>query len=142
MKPDPARLADFLAALPRGHDYAVELRNADWYRDDVFALLDGAGASLCLHDLVDAPAPFPPPGPIYYRRFHGPRGACRGRYGRRGLRAAAAEIATLSLAGRPCYAFFNNDLNADAVVDAATLETLVAGALATPSARGRQPLSP
>ncbi|MGI5863483.1 MAG: DUF72 domain-containing protein [Myxococcales bacterium] len=130
MKKDPARLAAFLEALPAGHDYAVELRNPDWYCEEVFDLLDRHSASLCLHDMIDAPAPLPPPGPIYYRRFHGLHGSYGGRYGRRALMRPAAEIATLAAAGRPCFAYFNNDRNADAVFDAATLEALLAEALA------------
>ncbi len=129
MKKDPARLEGFLQALPGGHDYVVELRNPEWYCEEVFALLERCSASLCLHDLTDAPAPSPPPGPIYYRRFHGLHARHGGRYGRGGLRRPAAEIAALAASGRPCFAYFNNDRNAEATLDAATLATLVTEAL-------------
>jgi uncharacterized protein YecE (DUF72 family) len=121
MKPDVGRLSAFLEALPPGSDAVVELRNEDWYRDEVFEALEQHGASLCLHDLVDAQAPFPPPGPLYYRRFHGTMGAYGGRYGRAGLRGAVAEVAAMARAGRPCFAYFNNDVGGAAIVDAATL---------------------
>lgn len=128
MKPDIPRLTAFLRALPAGPRYVVEPRDPAWYRDELFDALQEAGASLCLHDLVDAPVPWPPPGPILYRRFHGTRAAYAGRYGRRALRPAAAEIAALAGAGRPAFAFFNNDAGAAAVRDAAALAGLVAEA--------------
>ncbi len=130
---DVPRLGDFLSALPSGFARAVELRSAEWYRDEVYDLLEEQGAALCLHDRVEVEAPFPPPGPFYYRRFHGAKDPS-GLYGRRRLRRAASEIAALARAGRECYAFFNNDLGGAAVSDAQSLSKQVAEAL---SAEGR-----
>lgn len=121
MKPDIARLAAFLQALPAGFERVVELRNPDWYSEAVFQTLDDHGASLCLHDLLDAEAPFPPPGRLYYRRFHGALGAYSGPYGAERLAPVAAEIVGRLEAGVPCFAYFNNDASADAVFDALDL---------------------
>jgi uncharacterized protein YecE (DUF72 family) len=136
MKPDLPRLVAFLRALPPGPRYVVELRSPEWYGDALFEALDGLGVSLCLHDLVDAPDPWPPPGPLLYRRFHGTRGAYGGRYGRRALRPQAAKIAALAAAGRPAFAFFNNDAQAAAVRDAATLLELLDEALGAVAGAG------
>lgn len=128
MEPDLPRLRDFLSALPPHFPRAVEFRSEGWYRDDVYELLEEQRAALCLHDRVEAEAPFPPPGPFYYRRFHGAANHS-GLYGPARLRRAAAEIASLARDGRECFAFFNNDLEGAAVRDAVALVRLVAGAL-------------
>ncbi|MBI5545318.1 MAG: DUF72 domain-containing protein [Deltaproteobacteria bacterium] len=125
MKPDPPRLKAFLDALPGGFQPVVELRNPDWYCDAVFEVLEEAGASLCLHDLVEASAPFPPPGRLYYRRFHGAGSPYAGRYGPRTLTRFALEMERLAESGRPCFAYFNNDAQAHAVLDALDLRALL-----------------
>ncbi len=127
MKLDLPRLADFVQALPDGFPYVFEFRSEDWYCDEVYEALNDLGVSLCLQDKLLAKTPFPPPGPIYYRRFHGDRYA--GRYGHRRLRPAAAEIAVLSRRGQMCFAYFNNDAGGAAIVDALALREEVADAL-------------
>jgi uncharacterized protein YecE (DUF72 family) len=58
LKKDPPRLADFLALLPPGHRAAFEFRHDSWFDDEVYALLQGAGAALCLSEREDnAPPP-------------------------------------------------------------------------------------
>lgn len=129
MKKDLPRLCEFLEALPAGFAYVVEPRGEDWYDEDFFEALNDLNVALCLHDLIDVKVPYPPPGPIYYRRFHGTTAKYAGRYGRSGLRQPASEIAALAHSGTPCFAFFNNDLNAAAISDAQDLKSLVAEAL-------------
>ena len=58
LKKDPPRLRDFLAVLPPDHRAAFEFRNDSWFADDVYELLRGAGACLCLSEREDA---LPPP---------------------------------------------------------------------------------
>jgi uncharacterized protein YecE (DUF72 family) len=48
LKCDPARLADFLAELPGGQRTAFEFRDASWFSEEIYSLLRGANASLCL----------------------------------------------------------------------------------------------
>jgi uncharacterized protein YecE (DUF72 family) len=57
LKKDAARLRDFLALLPPGHQAAFEFRHDSWFDDEVYALLRGAGASLCLSEREDASQP-------------------------------------------------------------------------------------
>ena len=58
LKKDAARLRDFLALLPPDHRAAFEFRNPAWFDDEVYALLKGAGAALCLSEREDnAPPP-------------------------------------------------------------------------------------
>jgi uncharacterized protein YecE (DUF72 family) len=57
LKKDVPRLADFLALLPGGHLAAFEFRNDSWFDDEVYALLKGAGAALCLSEREDHSPP-------------------------------------------------------------------------------------
>lgn len=50
LRRDVDRLAGFLDALPDGMRAAFEFRHASWFDDEVFKLLTGAGASLCIAD--------------------------------------------------------------------------------------------
>jgi uncharacterized protein YecE (DUF72 family) len=56
-KKDAARLAEFLKLLPDGHRAAFEFRNDSWFDDETYALLQGAGASLCFSEREDGSAP-------------------------------------------------------------------------------------
>ena len=58
LEKDAARLRDFLQRLPQGHQAAFEFRSETWFCDEVYALLQGAGAALCLSEREDnAPPP-------------------------------------------------------------------------------------
>jgi uncharacterized protein YecE (DUF72 family) len=58
LKKDLARLAEFLQLLPAGHTAAFEFRNESWFADEVYDVLKGAGAALCLSEREDnAPPP-------------------------------------------------------------------------------------
>ncbi len=70
LKKDLPRLADFLPLLPAGHMAAFEFRNATWFSDDVYSLLQGAGAALCLSEREDnAPPPLVETAPWGYVRL-------------------------------------------------------------------------
>jgi uncharacterized protein YecE (DUF72 family) len=58
LKKDLARLEQFLRLLPAGHTAAFEFRNESWFADEVYEVLKGAGAALCLSEREDnAPPP-------------------------------------------------------------------------------------
>jgi uncharacterized protein YecE (DUF72 family) len=57
LKKDAARLRDFLQVLPDGHRAAFEFRHDSWFDDEVYALLEGAGASLCVSEREDSTPP-------------------------------------------------------------------------------------
>lgn len=70
LKKDPARLRDFLQLLPEGHRATFEFRHASWFDDEVYALLQAAGAALCLSEREDGlPPPLVPTAPWGYVRL-------------------------------------------------------------------------
>jgi uncharacterized protein YecE (DUF72 family) len=70
LKKDLVRLAEFLRILPADHRGAFEFRNDSWFSDDVYELLKGAGAALCLSEREDnAPPPLVETAPWGYVRL-------------------------------------------------------------------------
>jgi uncharacterized protein YecE (DUF72 family) len=122
------RLDEFLSVAPRRMRWAVELREASWLDDDVFALLARHGAALCIHDLLPR-HPWELTANWTYIRFHGPNALhakYQGRYGSRRLAPRADQMARWLDDGVDVYAYFNNDYDGHAYADAATLRTQLA----------------
>jgi uncharacterized protein YecE (DUF72 family) len=137
------RLDEFLSVAPRSMRWAVELREASWLHDDVFAVLRAHGAALCIHDLLPD-HPWELTTDWTYVRFHGPNALQRkywGRYTGRRLAPVADRLQRWLADGRDVYAYFNNDYEGHAVKDARWLrdrleEERPGGA--TAEARGRR----
>jgi uncharacterized protein YecE (DUF72 family) len=120
---DTGRLDDFLAAVPSRLRWAVELRDPSWLHDDVFSVLARHGAALCIHDLLPG-HPWERTAGWTYVRFHGPRAVDHpyaGRYGGRRLWRPARTLEGWLAEGCDVYAYFNNDIDGHAPVDAAWL---------------------
>lgn len=137
LKRDDTRLADFLPLLPPGLRCTVEFRHPSWFDDAVFDLLARYGVALCIGDHHHAPAPWLATAPFVYVRGHGPGGVYSGRYGADELAAWAERIAGWAQAGRPVFAYFDNDIGGAAPLDAHALKALLAAPAASGAARSR-----
>jgi uncharacterized protein YecE (DUF72 family) len=121
---NPARLAAFLEAAPKGFRWAVEFRDPSWLCEDIYALLRTHGVSLCIHDLIER-HPRVRTANWVYLRFHGDEYA--GSYSPQALSATARRIRAHLADGHDVYAFFNNDIGGHAVRNAADLRRYVEG---------------
>ena len=93
LKRDVDRLASFLEILPDDLRGAFEFRHASWFDDEVFALLESAGASLCIADSgSDHDTPLVATADFGYLRLT-PRGLRRGRSSFLGREDPAATLA-------------------------------------------------
>jgi uncharacterized protein YecE (DUF72 family) len=133
--PDLQRLSTFLAALPRftpGDDgprvgplrHVIEFRHETGVTDDVLELLRRHDVGICLHDMPGGPTGTAARAitcPTVYVRFHGGTGKYSGRYQDRVLDAWAAWLTPHIEAGGEVFAFFNNDIDAQAPEDARRL---------------------
>jgi uncharacterized protein YecE (DUF72 family) len=121
--PPCIRVDDDEATHPVAH--VMEFRDPSWYVDGTYALLAEHGVSLCLHDkrgsAIDAPAV----GPVVYVRFHGTSGHYHGSYSGAELDRWADRLAGYWREGRDVYAFFNNDPEAVATMNARDLRARV-----------------
>ncbi|MEA2688249.1 MAG: hypothetical protein QOD51_856, partial [Candidatus Eremiobacteraeota bacterium] len=122
---DDDALRGFLDTLPSHHRYVVEFRHPSWYAEPVYALLRERGISLCLHDLRGSVAPIVITGPVLYVRLHGPVRAYAGSYRRARLEQWAATIRELAPQVDATFVYFNNDQNAYAPRNAATLREML-----------------
>jgi uncharacterized protein YecE (DUF72 family) len=126
-KRNVARLDELLSVAPTHHRWAVELRDPSWIHDDVFDALARHGAALCVHDLI-ADHPWVRTTDWTYLRFHGPNAQQTkywGRYGPRRLAPIATRLRGWLDDGVDVYAYFNNDHEGHAVVDAEALRRML-----------------
>jgi uncharacterized protein YecE (DUF72 family) len=121
------RLEEFLKKLPRGHRYAIELRNATWMNDDVYALLREHNAAYCIYELAGYHTPFITTADWTYVRLHGPtQFKYQGSYTDAQLAEWADRIREWAKSMKAIYVYFDNDDSAHAVRNALTLKELVA----------------
>lgn len=123
------RLGEFLDIAPTSRRWAVELRDPTWIHPDTFAVLRDHGAALVWHDLLPE-QPFERTTDWVYARFHGPNAVAdryRGRYGPRGLAPWVDRLGVVLDSAGDVYAYFNNDYDGHAVVDAQTLRASLIG---------------
>jgi uncharacterized protein YecE (DUF72 family) len=120
---DLDRLEAFLKMLPKAMRPAFEFRDHSWENDDVYALLDGAGAALVLADRPGWRMGNVVTGGWSYIRFHQGRRTSPF-YARAKLRRWADHIAALP--ARDVYIYFNNDELGAAIGDARTMMELLA----------------
>ena len=119
------RLEHFLAILPRDVVSVFEFRNRSWYVPRTYDLLERYGASFCAHDMPGSASEPIAVGPVAYVRFHGDEGKYWGRYSDEGLLTWADWMLEQRRAGRPVWAYFNNDIDAHAIHDAQTLKSMI-----------------
>lgn len=124
---DDARLADFLALLPKGGRHTVEFRHPSWYDPAIFRLLADHGVALTLSDHHHAPAPWEVTTDWVYVRGHGPGGRYYGAYPEAVLRDWAHRIEAWRAQGRDVYAYFDNDIRCAAPADALALKAMLGG---------------
>jgi uncharacterized protein YecE (DUF72 family) len=125
------RLETFLKALPRRRRHAIEFRDPSWYADEVFALLERHNVTVCVHDMAGSASGRLAIGPFVYVRFHGVQ-KYSGRYDDRTLDAWADWLAACARAGKPIYAYFNNDTGGHAPRDAVRLREMVTARVGPP----------
>lgn len=122
---DNERLAAFLNALKRypGKRWAFEFRHESWLDEATYALLEAAGAALCVPIHPDLPRDARLTAPWSYLRFHA------GRHGigfdHAELSEWAAQIERFLAKGADIYAYFNNDPEGRAIADARALGKLL-----------------
>lgn len=119
---DPERLATFLEAASTEYRWAVEFRDTDWLKKEVFDILKSHNTALCIHDMIDH-HPVEVTADWIYLRFHG--GHYGGSYSHQRLISEAARIDDWLRDGLDVFAYFNNDAHGYAVDNARDLKRYV-----------------
>jgi len=120
LRADPVLLDTALARFPADIRVAVEPRDTSWWSDGIREVLTARGAALCWADRAGHPVtPLWRTAAWGYLRFHEGTGRPWPRYTSRALRDWATRVADTWEAADPVYAYFNNDQEGAAVLDAA-----------------------
>jgi uncharacterized protein YecE (DUF72 family) len=119
------RLTGFLHVLGRyaGQRFAFEFRHSSWLVPPVYALLEQAGAALCLPVLPSLPLDVRVTADWTYVRMHGGRAGIG--YEGVELRWWARRLRAFLDEGRDVYVYFNNDAEGYALRDAEHLRRLM-----------------
>ena len=119
------RLEHFLTVIPPDVVSVFEFRNRSWYVPQTYELLERYGASFCTHDMRGSESERIAVGRTAYVRFHGCGGKYWGRYPDDRLLSWADWMLEQARGGRPVCAYFNNDIDGHAILDALTLKSMV-----------------
>jgi uncharacterized protein YecE (DUF72 family) len=127
MKRNEELLENFLSLLPQEYDHVLEFRHQSWIDDAVFDILHQYNAGLCIFDMPGFTCPLVATGDFAYIRFHGSANLYASCYSNDELAQWAGRIAHLGKNLKAIYIYFNNDAEAFAVKNAATLTNYLCG---------------
>lgn len=129
MERDDERLAWFLGAVPSWMRPVLELRHPSWNDEAVFEILERHAAAYCVMSGAGLPCILRATTDFAYVRLHGPDEdwLYAGSYSDEHLGWWADRIREWQAQGRCVYAYFNNDGDGNAVRNARTLRSFVAG---------------
>jgi uncharacterized protein YecE (DUF72 family) len=119
------RLAEFIAALPKGYRYTFEFREHSWYNDEVYAILRKNNCAFCIYELEFHLSPTQITADFVYIRLHGPGYKYQGSYTDAKLSEWAQQLQAWQKAGKDVYIYFDNDQEGYAAFNAITLQKLV-----------------
>src|SRR5687767_14250815 len=125
------RVARFLQKLPRSYQHAIEFRHPAWMNDATHDLLRAHKAANVWISSLRMPPDYTVTADFIYLRFHGLKDGAYHNYTAEELAPWAKQLRNAAERGLPCYAYFNNDLNTRAPLNAEALMRMVGG-LAVP----------
>jgi len=123
IKIDLKLLDNFLRQLPQNYRNVIEFRHKSWYVEEVYQLLKNYQAAFCMVSAPCLPADAIATSPTAYIRFHGADRWYRYDYSDEELGQWAEKIKGLPV--EDCFIYFNNDFEAFAVKNAASLRQLL-----------------
>lgn len=125
MHRDDGRLESFLDTLPPGVKHVLEFRHQSWLDDSIFEMLSRYNIALCVFDMPSLDCPLVATADFAYVRFHGINELYSSSYSDEELASWARRLA--GLAASEIYIYFNNDAEAFALKNAATLRRYLEG---------------
>ncbi|HUL02336.1 MAG TPA: DUF72 domain-containing protein [Gemmatimonadales bacterium] len=102
-KKDTERLRDLLPLIPPAIRCAFEFRHASWFSDDVYDLLRGRNAALCIADTDDATTPLVPTADFGYFRLRDEG------YSKKELTQWAGTVQDLGKGWTDAFVFFKHE---------------------------------
>lgn len=119
------RLEEFVKLLPKDIRFAFEFREPTWFNNDVYDILRGKNIALCIYNMPDFESPHEITANFVYIRFHGTDFLYGGRYSKDELSRWVELIKGFIKKGMDAYAYFNNDANGYAAINAKELQEVI-----------------
>jgi uncharacterized protein YecE (DUF72 family) len=119
------RLTRFLQKLPTRYQHAIEFRHPAWMNEATHDLLRTHNTANVWISSLRMPPDYTVTADFVYLRFHGLKDGAYHDYTREELAPWARQLIRAAGGGLPCYAYFNNDLNTRAPLNARTLMEMV-----------------
>jgi len=116
LKCDSVLLANFLASLPKKRRVAFEFRDASWFCDEVYSLLRGVNAALCLAESEKLETPHVQTADFSYLRLRNPEKMS----GAKARKEFTARVKDLTLRG-DVFAYFKHEDSPEGVLHAEEL---------------------
>ena len=135
LQKDVTRLDAFLRQTPRSFRHAIEFRHPSWLDDEVFEVLRRYKAACVWISSLRMPTDFTMTGDFVYARFHGLAGGAAHDYTEAELEPWAQQFSQAARDNKPAFAYFNNDVNTRAPLNARTLMRLVGRGAVQPFSR-------
>jgi uncharacterized protein YecE (DUF72 family) len=122
LKADVQLLEKFIATLPPQHRYIFEFRNSDWYRPEVYHILEKYNAAFCIYELAGHTSPIEITADFVYLRLHGPgANKYQGSYSDE-LLLNWAKKCKMWLKTKDVFVYFDNDEKGYAAFNALQLQ--------------------
>ncbi len=116
--------SEFLQRLPKMTTQVVEFRHASWFREEIYALLNGQNAGFVIDDSSRFPAAEVVTGKVAYIRLHGPAQLYASSYTTEELQDWAKKIHEW-LDRYTVHCYFNNDFGGRAIRNSIELRNFI-----------------
>ena len=124
MKSNLELLEAFLQELPKEYRFVFEFRNSDWYKKEVYDLLQKYNCAFCIYELAGHISPIQITADFIYLRLHGPGNKYQGSYSDETLNEWAQECLKWQKT-KDVFVYFDNDEKGYAAFNALKLRELV-----------------
>jgi uncharacterized protein YecE (DUF72 family) len=124
LKADYALLKHFLEHLPKAYRYVFEFRNSDWYKKEIYQLLDRHNCAFCIYELDGHLSPIEVTADFVYLRLHGPGRKYQGSYSDESL-MKWAQLCQDWHKDKDVFVYFDNDEKGYAAFNAIRMKELV-----------------
>ena len=121
-KSNPERLSALMKVLPKQYRYTFELRDPNWFNDDIYNILKEHNAAFCIYDFDKNMSPKIVSADFVYVRFHGPDRKYVGSYSDDFLKQWANDFQEWQRQGKDVYCYFDNTADGAAVKNAQYLK--------------------
>jgi uncharacterized protein YecE (DUF72 family) len=115
LRVNPSLLSEFLADVPRLHRFAFEFRHESWFTDEIYEILKGRNAALCIAESEKLECPDVITADFVYYRYRMPN------YSPADMKAIHKKMRAHLDANRDAFVYFKHEDTPDGALNAVRL---------------------